>query len=144
MAHTFTHTHRVEFADTDAAGLAHFTAFFRWMEVTEHAFYRSLGGAAFERTPEGDFGMPRIQATCEYLRPLTFGDEALARLVVKSKSGKKIEYEFTFYLGPETPAEDDAVARGTMTVVSAMRKGSGRFRSCTLPKSLLQSIEAAT
>jgi YbgC/YbaW family acyl-CoA thioester hydrolase len=35
--------HRVEFTDTDMAGIVHFSSFFRYMEVTEHAFFRSLG-----------------------------------------------------------------------------------------------------
>lgn len=141
MAHTYTLTHRVEFADTDAAGLAHFTAFFRWMEVTEHAFYRSLGGVAFKRTPEGEFGVPRVVASCEYLRPLGFGDEVEAQLLVKSKTEKAIEYEFLFHTDPQS----DPVARGAMKVVSAMRTSeTGRFKSCPLPEALLHSIEAAT
>ena len=34
---------RVQFAETDLAGIAHFSNFVRWMEETEHAFFRSLG-----------------------------------------------------------------------------------------------------
>ena len=44
MAYEFKMKRQVEFADTDMAGIMHFANFFRFMEVTEHAFYRSLAG----------------------------------------------------------------------------------------------------
>ena len=34
---------RVEFCDTDMAGIVHYSNFFRYMEVAEHEFFRSLG-----------------------------------------------------------------------------------------------------
>ncbi|MEL7264077.1 MAG: hypothetical protein AAFP69_04590, partial [Planctomycetota bacterium] len=39
---------RVEFRDTDAAGIVHFSAFFPFMETAEHAFLRSLGLSVFQ------------------------------------------------------------------------------------------------
>ena len=33
----------VEFRDTDAAGIVHFSAFFPWMESAEHEMLRSVG-----------------------------------------------------------------------------------------------------
>ena len=36
-------TRSVEFAETDLAGIMHFTNFYRWMEVCEHEFLRSIG-----------------------------------------------------------------------------------------------------
>ena len=38
---TFRTTRRVEFRDTDAAGIVHFSAFFFYMESVEHEFLRS-------------------------------------------------------------------------------------------------------
>ena len=43
MAHAFTMQRRVEFAETDMAGILHFSNYFRFMESVEHAFFRSLG-----------------------------------------------------------------------------------------------------
>ena len=34
---------RVEFRDTDAAGIMHFSTYFTYMEEVEHEFLRSLG-----------------------------------------------------------------------------------------------------
>ena len=42
MAHEFKLTRRIEFFETDLAGIVHFSNFYRMMESTEHAFFRSL------------------------------------------------------------------------------------------------------
>jgi len=42
MAYEFKLVRRVEFNETDAAGIVHFSNFFRYMESVEHAFFRSL------------------------------------------------------------------------------------------------------
>ena len=42
----------VEFADTDMAGIMHFSAFFRFMEGAEHALLRSLGFSVFTEVGE--------------------------------------------------------------------------------------------
>ncbi len=39
----FRTTRRVEFRDTDMAGIMHFSAFFTTLESVEHEFLRSLG-----------------------------------------------------------------------------------------------------
>ena len=49
MAYEFRTKRRVEFADTDMAGIIHFTSLFRYMEETEHAFFRSLAWSIIGR-----------------------------------------------------------------------------------------------
>ena len=72
MAYEFKLIRRIEFSETDMAGIVHFSNFFRMMESAEHAFFRSLG---FSVHPEGGTtGWPRVSATCDYLRPLRFED----------------------------------------------------------------------
>ena len=34
---------RVEFSETDMAGIVHYSNFFRYMETAEHGFFRRLG-----------------------------------------------------------------------------------------------------
>ncbi len=43
MSEAYRTTRRVEFRDTDAAGIVHFSAFFFYMESVEHEFLRQLG-----------------------------------------------------------------------------------------------------
>ena len=70
----FRTTRRVEFSDTDAAGIAHFTAFFRYMEQAEHELLRSVGLSVKMSGPDGEFGWPRVGARCDFTSTAKFED----------------------------------------------------------------------
>jgi acyl-CoA thioester hydrolase len=138
----FTYRRRVEFADTDAAGLIHFTALFRYVEEAEHALYRSLGGAAFERTDSGFRGMPRVAANLEFLGPVRYADEVDVRLVLREKRPKVLRYEAEVRVVGD--ASESVVARGAMTVVCAAKPDDGSdWAGTELPASLYDQLEVA-
>ena len=74
MAYEYKPTRLVEFADTDMAGILHFSNFFRYMEATEHEFFRSLGLSVHSNSPDGTWGAARVQAECDYSAPLRYED----------------------------------------------------------------------
>jgi|LakMenEpi03Aug12_release.lakeMendotaPanAssembly.Ray.scaffolds.fasta_scaffold160528_2 acyl-CoA thioester hydrolase len=54
----FSWNRRVEFAETDAAGIVHFSSFFLYMEQAEHALFRSLGLSIFRKRPTSALQSP--------------------------------------------------------------------------------------
>lgn len=142
MACEFTMTHRVEFADTDLAGIMHFANFFRYMEVTEHAFLRSLGFSVHMEIGGRRIGWPRVRAVCEYKNPLRFEDEVEVRLIVRDKRSKSLTYDFHFRKLEGGSAVE--VARGSLTVVCVtMDERTGKMRAAAIPEALAAQIEAA-
>src|ERR1041384_35639 len=92
---TFTAIRRVEFSDTDMAGIMHFANYFRFMESTEHAFFRSLGMSIMGGEVDGvKIGWPRVHAECDYLAPLYFEDEVKIELSLRAINRRTIEYAF--------------------------------------------------
>lgn len=137
MAYEFQLTRRVEFSDTDMAGIMHFSNFFRFMEAAEHAFFRSLG---FSVVLSGEgLHLPRVHAECDYLAPLRFEDQVLIHLLVQKKGTRSLTYQFRFHRLGETRE----AARGTLTVVCAKRLEGGTFRAARLPKVIREKIEEA-
>jgi len=65
---------RVNWVDTDASGLIHYTAALRYFEVAEHAFLRRLVG---QGALPGDrpFLFPRVHVEADYKAPLRYPDE---------------------------------------------------------------------
>ena len=51
MAYEFTAYRKVEFSDTDMAGLVHFSNYFRYMEIAERDFFQSLGVSLIQSIP---------------------------------------------------------------------------------------------
>lgn len=122
MAYRFLHRRRVEFADTDVAGIMHFSNFFRFMEVAEHAFYRSLGFSVHpfrhgESTGGPNVGWPRVHASADYRLPLHFEEEVEIELLVEELRNKTIHYYFQFWKHPDSPEERALAATGRFTVV---------------------------
>ena len=139
MASEFRMVHRVEFAETDLAGIMHFANFFRLMERTEHAFFRSLGTSIHTNIDGASIGWPRVRATCEYRQPLRFEDEVEVQLLVREKKPRALTYDFIFRLAGQE------VARGSMTAVCvSMDREAGRMRAVTIPASLAEQLEVST
>ena len=143
MPSEFKLIHRVEFADTDMAGIIHFASYFRYMEVTEHAFFRSLGFSIDTRTPEFQVGWPRVHVSCDFKRPLRFEDEVEVHLRVREKRKKSLTYEFIFRQVNGAPGVE--VARGALTVVCvAGDPRTGQMKAVPIPDAIAQQIEAGS
>jgi acyl-CoA thioester hydrolase len=135
-------THRVEFADTDMAGIIHFASYFRYMEVTEHAFFRSLGFSINTRTPEFHVGWPRVHVECDFKHPLRFEDEVEVHLRVREMREKSLTYDFIFR--QVNGASGIEVARGSLTAVCvALDPETDQMRAVPIPDAIARHIEVA-
>ena len=141
MSCEFKAVHRVEFSDTDMAGIMHFASVFRFMEATEHAFFRSLGFSICTTLPEGQFGWPRVHVSCDYTQPLRFEDEVEVHLLVREKKRVSLTYEFIFRKLGGAPLE---AARGRLTVVCVRMDGhSGKMKAVPIPDPIDEQIQVA-
>lgn len=138
MAYEFKITRRVEFAETDMAGIVHFSNYFRMMEFAEHAFFRSLGSSIHAHDGERVVGWPRASVSCDYLRPLRFEDEVEIQLLVAEVRSRSIRYVFVF----RKVSDGLEVARGRMVAVCATIK-DGQLVSVTIPEGLREQLSAA-
>ena len=138
MASQYRTTRRVEFAETDMAGIVHFAQFFRYMEMTEHEFFRSLGLSVHGEIDGRTISWPRVRAECSYRSPATFEDELDIHLVVREKSSRTITYDFRFF------CREKLIALGPVTTVSAtIDPLTGRISSVPIPQCIDAKIEAA-
>ena len=104
MPDSFSIKRRVQFAETDMAGIVHFSNYFRWMEEVEHAFFRTLGLGIAMRYEGIELGWPRVNVACEYFAPLRFEDEVELRLSVTKVGNKSMSYEVDFLLNGKSTA----------------------------------------
>ncbi len=111
MAKTFTTQRRVEFCETDAAGIAHFSAFFQFMEQAEHALLRHVGMSVVHPDEEGTISWPRAAARCDYRGPCRFEDVLDVDVSILRLGRRSATYGFRFTVA------GDEVAEGQMTAV---------------------------
>jgi len=90
MPSPFRTSRRVEFCDTDMAGIVHFSNFFRFMEFAEQEFLRSLG-LSVAWTENGERrGFPRVAASCDFLKPVRFEDVLDITVTVANVGSKSV------------------------------------------------------
>lgn len=135
MSCEFTITRRVEFSETDSAGIVHYSNFFRYMEACEHAYFRSLGTSIVDK-PSG-IGWPRVHASCDYRKPLYFEDEFTIALRVAGKTNKSLSYDFIF------EKEDIEIAQGNLTVCCVRRDETGEMKAADIPVDIAGKISIA-
>jgi acyl-CoA thioester hydrolase len=107
----FRTTRRIEFADTDMAGMVHFANFFRFMESAEVEFLRSRGLSVSLPWEGQRIGFPRVSAACDYLKPARFQDLLDVAVSIERIGSKSVTYGFEF------TKDGAAVARGQVCSV---------------------------
>ena len=141
MAYDYKIRRRVEFSETDMAGIMHYSNFFRFMEAAEHEFYRSLGFSVNLNHCDPPLGFPRVHAECNFRKPLRFEDLVEVHLLVKAKKSRALTYEFRFHLPEISPREE--AARGELTIVCVRRTQDGKLKSVDIPAEFQSNIQTA-
>jgi acyl-CoA thioester hydrolase len=96
---------RIEWIDTDAAGIYHWTTAFRLAEAAEAALHTALGIA------EVTFGAtPRVSVAASFARPLRFNDPVDVELAVAAIGRTSLDYRVLI------SAQGEHVAEGSVKV----------------------------
>jgi 4-hydroxybenzoyl-CoA thioesterase/acyl-CoA thioester hydrolase len=132
----FHYQRRVEFCETDAAGIAHFSAYFQYMEQAEHAFLRHLGTSVIAEDEAGTISWPRVNAQCDYTGPVKFEDVIDIIVRIERLGIKSVTYAFDFRL------EEATVATGKMTAVCCRITHGKPPESMSIPIWLVSQMQA--
>lgn len=101
---------RVEFRDTDAAGIVHFSVFFAYMEAAEHEFLRHLGLSVISQHESKTISWPRVAARCDYRQSIRFEQVFAIDVWVRRIGTKSVTYGFRFHMNDATIAEGEVTA----------------------------------
>ena len=141
MPSQFRHRRRVEFFETDLAGIVHFSNYLRYMEMAEHDFLRSLGHSVNGKIDGRHHGWPRVHASCDYRAPLKFEDDVEVQVLLRTKRPRTLEYVHVLRRGHGDAAP--IVAVGRMIAVCVEIAEGGAFRTVAIPAALADQLEEA-
>ena len=135
MPSEYSFRRRVQFYETDMAGMVHFTWFFRYMEEAEHALWRQAGLsiASAAESPR----WPRLSATCEFCSPLRFEDEVDISIRVAAITSRTIRYTCTLTRG------DVRIATGSLIVACAELRAGQELKSALVPPEVRAALQGA-
>lgn len=128
---------RVEFGDTDMAGIIHFSNYFRYMEAAETAFLRSRGLSVSWSEGGQRVGFPRVSATCDFQKPARFEDVLDIDVTLEKVGSKSVTYRFDFSRAGE------AVAIGRITCVYCEETPGHGLKSREIPQAIREKLTGA-
>jgi YbgC/YbaW family acyl-CoA thioester hydrolase len=124
---------RVAFSETDTAGIVHFSNYFRYFEDAEHALWREAGLSIHPR--QSDIGWPRVSASCDYHRPLTFEQEFEVSVEIVEISRRTIRYQGTLTV------DGARVATASWKIACIAKQSDGSMRSAEIPADVLERLD---
>lgn len=135
MTSPFRITRRVEFRDTDAAGIVHFSVFFTYMEAAEHALWRELGFSVKQPDGDGAISFPRVAAECQYASPVRFEDDVDIAVRVERLGEKSVTFAF------DITCDGRDVAAGKLTAVCCRFVQNAPPKSMPIPAEVREKLE---
>ncbi len=127
---------RVEFCETDAAGIVHFAAMICYMEQAEHAFWRHLESSVVQSLPTGGrLSWPRVRVECDYRGTARFEDLLQVSVRLARLGSKSLTFAF------ELSREGQIIAEGKMVTVCCEVQPNQPLSSVPIPDSLRKKLQ---
>jgi YbgC/YbaW family acyl-CoA thioester hydrolase len=119
---------RVQFYETDVAGIVHFSWFFRYMEEAEHAMWREAGLSI--HAEKSSIGWPRVGASCEFHRALKFEQEFDITIRVAEITKRTMSYTCTM------TQDGQRIATGALKIACVSKFPDGTMKSVEIPEEI--------
>ena len=127
---------RVQFYETDMAGIVHFSWFYRYMEEAEHGLWRMAGLTI--ASLDAEIGSPRVAASFDFRRPLRFEDEFEVQLTIAEITRKTIRYTANITRNSTT------IGTGSLTVACVKKVAGKPMKSTEIPTCIASCFEVST
>ncbi len=101
---TFSTPVRVRFADTDAQGIVHNTAYLVWFEVARVEYLREFAGG-YQALRDGGVEALVLETHLRYRAPARFDDELVIHTRCVGLRGARFRYEYGIARGEEVVAD---------------------------------------
>lgn len=129
----FVYSRRVQYKETDASGIAHFSCFLVYAEEAEHAMWREAG---LSIEPQGaDIAWPRVSVSCDFFKPLRFEDEIEVRIRLVDRTPKTFRYQTIIVVGGEVAAV------GFSTSICVRKAPGERLKAIEIPAAVAARFE---
>lgn len=129
-------TRRVQFHETDAAGIVHFSRFFHYMEEAEHALWRQAGLSI--APPGADIGWPRVSASFDFHKALRFEDEFEVLIRIEQMTRRTIRYACVLFQG------ETKIATGALVIACVRKRVNEPMVAVEIPPEIAARLSASS
>jgi acyl-CoA thioester hydrolase len=140
--YTFSTRVRVRFADTDAQGIAHNSAYLVWFEIARVEYLRAFAGGYQSLRDRGVEALV-LESFCRYRVPTRFDDELVLHTRCVGLRGARFRFEYAI---ERAPAGSPAAAPGELVAdgwTAHACVDARTMRPTRVPDWLVASLSAA-
>lgn len=131
---TFSTPVRVRFADTDAQGIAHNSAYVVWFEVARVEYLRAYAGG-YQALRDSGIEALVLESFCRYLVPARFDDALEVHTRCRDLRGARFRYEYAIVRSDDVLMAEGWTAHGCVDAET--------FRPTRVPAWLVDAIRSA-
>ncbi|HVM58010.1 MAG TPA: thioesterase family protein [Gaiellaceae bacterium] len=131
---TFSTTVRVRFADTDAQGIAHNSAYVVWFEVARVEYLRAFAGGYQALRDQGIEALV-LESYCRYRVPATFDDVLHVHARCRDVRGARFRYEYAIVRDDGEPLAEGWTSHACVDAAT--------MRPTRVPPWLVEAMERA-
>lgn len=113
-----TSTVRVRYAETDKMGVVYYANYLVWFEIARTNWLRDTGWTYRAMEDEG-YGLPVIEAHCDYKSSARYDDEIAIRTTARQVSAVRLAFDYTV----SRPADATLIASGYTVHATIDRAG---------------------
>lgn len=92
---------RVNFGDTDKAGIVYYPNYFKWFDIAGHQFFRSIGLPPAELEAQRNIIIPMLDARCTFEKTLFYDDIITIATEVAEINNKTFRLTHQVFRGEE-------------------------------------------
>lgn len=124
---------RVEWGETDTAGIVFSPNFYKWMDQAIHYYFESIGYPLSALVKDEKIGIPVVESKCSFQKPLYFADKVVLHTTIIELRDKTLKF------GHEFIKDDEKVAEGYQIRVLASIGGE-KVKAIPIPQPMRQAM----
>lgn len=90
---------RVNFGDTDKAGIVYYPNYFKWFDIASHQFFRCINMPMSKLDDEENIILPLLDVHATFEKPLYYDDIITIKTAVAEVNRKTIKFNHEVYRG---------------------------------------------
>jgi acyl-CoA thioester hydrolase len=90
---------RINWGDTDKAGIVWYPNYFKWFDMAGHQFFRSIGLSPLKLEEEKNIILPLLDAGCTFEKPLYYDNIITIRTTIDEINRKTIRLKHEVFRG---------------------------------------------
>lgn len=125
---------RVNWGDTDKAGIVYYPNYFKWFDIAGHQFFRSIGLSPALLEKERGVILPLMDVQCTFVKPLNYDDVLTIKTEVSEIHNKVLKLNHEIYCGSDKTCYGHEV-RGWVKNID------GDYKAVPIPKDVVAKLK---